>query len=311
MQAKIVISALLGGHMALAHATPPRIADVWSNIESSAYDQLPDIKAPSGTANMLCPSYASESLAPSGDDMPDGRKKIIHTFGVAAKFRLDFTGASNPFTGVFAFGSQIDGIIRISVARPMAENDAGEYTRYMYGAGIKLFPRGSHEPLNIAVMPSLDGQAEPNAFTHTYSNIVAAPNPSVTTFLLDKSFTWAKWRAGAVQTNPRILELDQMAGVTANSEDVASPTVPYRMNLVPTADARWLMQSASTRDDFRKVLSGQGSGVELFTIDLISLDSDGQEMTPIFAGTLTLTSDFVASEYSDTRLWFPHFVVTK
>ena len=89
---------------------------IWAEISTVSYDfnKLPR-EGPSflAIAAQLVPSYLTKSFTHVSDEMPEGRKKILHPFGTAAK--VDFHIYDNStYTGIFRPGNY-PGLVRASL----------------------------------------------------------------------------------------------------------------------------------------------------------------------------------------------------
>lgn len=137
---------------------------LWSNIENTVYDinNLPFLDYGIASAQLLLPSFDAKSFSHESDEMIEGRPKVIHTYGSAAKIELQID-ANSPYTGVFAPGSKI-GIARVSLARRQVPT-------YIPGIVIKLLVDGLPS-INLIAMYDLEGQGfNKNFFEHvSHSN---------------------------------------------------------------------------------------------------------------------------------------------
>jgi hypothetical protein len=108
---------------------------LWDKVSASPYawTNLPT-KDPGffELASLLRPRYDSVSFTQVSDEMPEGRKKLIHTYGSAAKIQLKIFPNSS-YTGLFKTGGM--GIARLSLAKQ-------DYTNFIPGMAIKILIDG-------------------------------------------------------------------------------------------------------------------------------------------------------------------------
>lgn len=224
----------------------------------------------------LGPSFDHES-----DEMPTGRKKILHPNGSVGK--VVFTPVSgHPFTGIYATGDV--GIARLSTG--VAPTDKS----FVPGMALKFFiPQ--HASVNLHVMNSLNGQdADWNFFAKTFSNKIEHPTGWVLK-AIEKLFEWTRKPAND-------LPVSHLADWDNEGHHVLSPVAPERLYFKPAESVVGIIDPNS-REDFRLSLNqipygpmyevyGEYKGVEYHV------------------GTLSLESELLASEYGDKELFFQH-----
>lgn len=234
------------------------------------------------------------------DEVSPGWKKAIHTHGSVAKFRF-IAAEDTPFTGLFQ-GADF-GLIRLSVTGD--PTDRG----FAPGLAIKLFVNGQPSE-NVSALVSLTGQGKNyNFFAHEFSNIV----PVVPEFG-PKIINWIFSR---VTRFPTKLYLQDMAEIDQNGQPETNPHYPYQIFLVPNSDH----QFSSRPHDFREDLATLKSGTRLFSVlavdpgrtgdteaieAIATIDSPTYRQQAKLIGYIELTSEFVASAYGDSRLFFRH-----
>lgn len=271
---------------------------LWQNIVESSYKtQLPDITSPGAwdALSLLSADFDSKAFSHDGDQMIEGRAKLIHSFGTTALVSFVADDCS-PFTGVFS--GALFGLVRISLAVPPVD---GSTPKLVPGLALKFFVDGKAS-LNVMAMPSLDGQSEKNIFAHSYTTNVAVPEWSFTGWLIEQRFASALGYVGQSDGNPRSLSLDEMAKVTSSGENVSTPLAPFALSFEPTKELRDLFETRS-EDDFRARLEGHGAAIALFDVWAHeSVDAPRE----IHIGKIWATSDFMASSYGDKTLFFKH-----
>ena len=109
-------------------------------------------------------SYLLPAFNHTSDELPEGRKRLIHEFGSVAKVKW-IPSDHSPFTGLFSTGGL--GLIRVSLAT------LGD--PYIPGLALKILIDGAPS-VNFHVMYSLDGQgSNRNFFFNTFSNVIPSP----------------------------------------------------------------------------------------------------------------------------------------
>jgi len=267
-----------------------KLANVQRLVMSSQYGgELPswdgrDIKSP---ANLI--KFGFENMKTSfdlaEDQLPEGRQKLIHPLGSTAPVSFEVTDTSLGLTGVFAEGAD-SCITRISVAANPGDKE------FVPGMAIKCFIDGNAPSVNFITMFSLDGQKNNfNVFANSYSNIIDQPNSPALKFLVATVFSRAS-------KCPNWISVAQFSRTSQDGKSVATPSFPSKILLKPTSAAQAYGQSAQPGDDLRKQLAQIPSGTQLW--DVIDSKS-GKKFAEI-----STTGSFVASQYSDERLFFQH-----
>lgn len=273
--------------------------ELWQKIVQTKYDALPKFQGVgfSDTLNLLSSDYVAKAFSHHGDQMIEGRPKLIHTLGIVARVEWISLKDFHPFTGLFASGAKY-GFVRFSLAKPPSQ------THCVPGMGLKLFV-DNHQSRNLMAMYSLDEQEGHHIFANPLSNVLEEPAFSLTSYLLKRSFSKALKKLGDHHGSPLILRTNHMAEIAENGEMITAIKAPYRLLFVPTKQAQDLMTDKGLEEGFREQLAGKGNNAILYTILASSLE-DGQESTVYPIGYLRTTSDFVASQYADEQLFFKH-----
>jgi len=161
--------------------------------------ELPALTAPGigDTLTLAMPSFTVKSLTAQGDELEQGRRKLVHAFGAEARFRFVANrGVASRYTGIFQSGA--DCVIgRLSVATKPTD------THSVPALALKFFIDDNHPSVNLQVMNSIDGQEGYNFFEKTFSNIIP-PATSFATRLL----------AGFLNGQPYVLGLEIQILVT-------------------------------------------------------------------------------------------------
>lgn len=255
---------------------------LWSKIERSRYEQLPLWKSIDVFRFALL--NMSVSMDRVSDEMPEGRNKMIHTYGSVAKCQF-IPAVGQPFSGLFAGSSY--GLIRLSLA---ADPQGLGVTP---GLALKFMVDGAPSE-NLIAMFSLDGQGDnSNFFANTFSNIVSEPN--------NQALKVLKLIFARASKHPTKLSLVPLSSIAENGQTVAPALIraPAQVFLVPSQEAQ--LPSAPGRE-FRRDLETLPAGTTLYT--LYGTEKEGSAR--ILIGQVQTTSDFVASKYGDENLFFRH-----
>ena len=284
---------------------PPRTAcqkadSMWNDkIVPSRYDQLPPLTSP-GIFDLLkltTSSFSVKALTSEGDELEQGRRKLIHAFGAEARLRLVISpGAAGGYTGIFRSGAECV-IGRFSLAGKPTTGTS------IPALALKIFIDGDQPSVNLHIMHSVDGQAGHNFFAQTFSNIlppaIAFPKRELTS-----GFARSAVQFGAKDPNPGRLTLEHLAGTLPNGTRIANPQTPYQLLFKPTVQARALMQEASAQDDFRLKLAGLPVGQAVYDIYTLAEGEPAENARPL--GQLVLAAPVVSSHYGDEQLFFRH-----
>ena len=290
----------------LSHRTACQKADsMWNDkIVPSRYEQLPPLSTP-GIFDLLrltMSSFSVKALTTEGDELEEGRHKLIHAFGTEARLRLVIgAGAAGGYTGIFRSGAECV-IGRFSLAsKPTADTS-------IPALALKIFIGGDQPSVNLLLMNSVDGQVGHNFFEQTFSNILP-PAKGFSTRLLASGFERSAEQFGAKDPNPGRLTLEHLARTLPDGNSVAAPKTPYQLLFKPTAQARALMQNPDVEDDFRLKLAGLPIGQAIYDIYTLA-DGDPAENARLL-GQLVLAAPLVSSRYGDEKLYFRHNMARK
>lgn len=260
----------------------------WDLISKSAYDKLP-VKGVSfgDVLKLFQVNYLKTSISHTSDEMPQSRRRIIHTYGSCAM--VTFVPAEEtPYTGLF--NSTVPGIIRASVVTYDVNN-------LMPGIALKFYIDG-HASLNVVALHSIDGQGKDyNFFANPFSNIIP---PSKSAFMRSvlNFFTKAA-KLFTADGSAMKVSLSPLGKVDVSGAVVDSPASPERVYFYPS---EFVMQDSSDNRDFRIKLGELSEGVKLF--DVFAETESGL----LLIGKVNLESKFTASVYGDNRIFFQHHV---
>ncbi|XP_055353809.1 uncharacterized protein LOC129599543 isoform X2 [Paramacrobiotus metropolitanus] len=270
---------------------------LWQKIARDPYreNELPTAN-PSffSLLNLFFPPFLKKSFTHDGDEMPNTRQKLIHTYGSVAKmeFRTN-PNITTSFTGLLRSGAI--GFVRLSLARQSEDT-------FIPGMGVKFLIDGKPS-LNMHVMNSLEGQGgNKNFFERTFRNIIPAPS-SMKLKLLSKAFAVAIWfLPGGRDDRPESetnLPLYEHAAVDNEGRAVSPVVAPYEISFTPNPELAW---SPDTTEDLRVNLGKIPVGSVLYTVTA----KRGLRMEAETIGEIISTSRFVASRYGDEILFFQH-----
>jgi hypothetical protein len=280
-------------------------AKLWAKITEKAYaaGKFPSLRAPRPTDAI---ALRHPEMAYSDDDeISDGRKKVIHTFGAVAKIEfIADSNSSHPYTGLFKSGAHF-GLARLSLAvRPISP-----VINYTPGMALKFLIDGQQNPsLNMVAMNSLDGQTDSyNFFAHPFSNVLPSP-AGIAQKEGEKIFHCALMEMHK-NSDPKNQPVDHLATMDeqGNKEDVKAQRYPARLWFVPTPEASKYFAKATAQDDHRELLGHIDPATVLYQVygDEFA-EGKTQSSDSVHLGVIRTASYFVASEYSDQTLHFQH-----
>lgn len=265
-------------------------AITWRKISENPYGQFPAMTfVPSGNwsvphvgGTLRDATNLGQAFDHIGDEMPNGRMKIIHAYGSAVA--VDFVSSGDhPFSGLFKTGAV--GVARLSLGGPF-----GTTGSFVPGFALKLFVDGQPSK-NMHVMEKLEGQnQDQNYFAHTFTNKLPEPASTATKV--------GAWYFGKFVKNPIYLTVNHVASVEASGRSAFSTVAPHQIYFVPAEGLR----ISSEGSDFREELSRIPPGTKLYDV-YGSLEEGGER---ILIGSIETRSPFIASEYGDKKLYFQH-----
>ena len=260
-------------------------------ILKSTYDQNPPIPRVNIIGLILTPLMIKMDRLE--DEAPSRWRKAIHPHGAVAKIKL-VPAEDSPYTGLFQGADY--GLLRASLTGDPADRG------FAPGLAIKLLADGQPSG-NFSALVSLSGQGQNyNFLAHRFSNIVPvaqAFGPRFTNLIFRR-----------VTKYPTRIDLQHLGTVTHQGQSEDQPHTPTQVFLVPNPD----LQFSESPHDFRADLASIAPGTSLFSIYATdSVDPDGETMTASsdqpqaqLIGHLETTSQFVASFYGDSQLFFRH-----
>lgn len=236
---------------------------------------------------LFSPAHHTVSFTHPSDELPPGREKLIHRFGVVARASLRRTVLS-PYTGFFATGGV--GLLRVSAATVVPSFNPSLAFKHPVTGGPSV---------NWFAMASSDGQEDDHEpFRRVWSNSLPEPQ-RLDARMLGRVMAAAIKRLEAPRLYPVYLPLHHMASIDGGGREVADPCVPDRIVLTPDPAAR---VGSEQEPDWRVRLGTLEPSTRLFEVALAA----DIESKPEAWGELVLESRFVASAYGDETLFFQH-----
>lgn len=295
----VVITCLVSAN-SFAEAACDKRERLWdAHILPSEHKQLPPLE----DINIL--GMITHSLRPKidyvSDVAPVDWEKPIHKRGVVAKVKF-VSNEKHDFTGDFK-GNDC-GLIRLSLTYKPEKRGVAP------GLALKFFKDNQLKTSNFSALTSLDSQGQDyNFFKKTFSNIVPLSD-KLGAKIVNKIFAlYAKF--------PNYIGVTDLAKVKSDGVVESKAISPVQLFLVPN---KALETSPIPARDFRKDLLKIPAGTKLFDVYALSVQSLGtswvkkynpsqekeHQKNAIHIGTIETQSDFVASEFGDTQLFFKH-----
>jgi hypothetical protein len=260
-----------------------KLSTLNSLIYSSKYQELPTTYPLSSSWKLLIPDYVATTLDHASDEMPEGRLKLIHTYGTVAPVKFVIT-QNNHYTGLFKSGAE--GLLRASLAHP--------FPSYTPGFALKFLIDGK-KSVNVFAMDSLEGQGDNrNFFAKPFKTKIDLPSSAhlkVLMLFFDKAMQRYNPQGSSVH-----LPLDHMASVNKDGSKVARPVYPDSLVFVPAVKGFL----PTSKEDVRSQLERLFSNRTLYYV--FAEDKKGRTMI----GKLVQDGDFISSEFGDKNLFFEH-----
>lgn len=262
----------------------------WQKLSAEPYEVLPAMTfVPEGSSTIghslsvvkdaLHLGLAFDHL---GDEMLEGRNKIIHQYGSAAMVEFVPTEYHN-YTGLFRTGAL--GVVRLSLGLPKASVGS-----FVPGMAIKLFVDGGRSR-NLFAMQRLEGQGNNNNFfEHTFTNSLPEPTESSTKLGVDYFERFVE--------NAIFLTVNHAASVEQDGTLVEDDRAPLQVFYVPNPEISMDPNNA----DFRLELEKIPAGTTLYEVFGVDDESDAGKKI----GEIITSSPFISSKFGDERLYFQH-----
>ncbi|GAV03898.1 hypothetical protein RvY_14265 [Ramazzottius varieornatus] len=277
-----------------------KLSVLWGRISEQAYDaqNLPTASAPPASMSKLASvDFMSQVFLHIADEMPVGRPKLPHAYGVTCKIQLVISpNTTRKYTGVFRSGGV--GVIRLSLG---ALNNQS----FNPGLGLKILIDGKPSENFHCLSPN--SQAEPldrNFFAGPFRSIVP-PNPNHSAAALagqrisQKTVEALPGTDSEKPDNGSVMGLFEQASVTSDGKTVEKPIAPLLISFNPNPA---LGYDPRDQQDFRAHLMNITEGTLMFKVAVKTYLSDGE----VEIGALYTRGPCVASEYQDQKLFFQH-----
>ena len=276
---------------------------LWQKSLATIHQELPPFSK-FGAVQLLQMSF--QELAVKGelhsDFAPEGWKKYLHHRGALAKVKVVST--SDKYTGIFQ-GADC-GLLRLSLtyhpngSRPVAP-----------GLAFKVL-RGDAPSANISALVSLEGQDRDfNFFKHPMSNIVPA-SQKFGQKLVHRVFS-------KVSAYPEELVVRDMAEINSHGEKEKTVQTPRQLFFVPKTLV-FSSEKHDVREDFLAIPEGT-TLYQVFALTQKYDDFNYDNYTPadvakflkesVHVADIVTSSEFVASEFGDSGIFFRHQIRPK
>jgi hypothetical protein len=227
----------------------------------------------------------SVSMDRSKDELPTGRKKLLHERGSVVKVEY-IADATAPYSGLWKGAV---GIARLSLA---ASPEGG--ASFTPAIALKMFIDGKPSQ-NLQVMFSSDGQGQNfDFFGNTFTNILPQPQSTATKVagLLFKK----------ANPFPNAIGLDGFSKTDRAGVSVDRLRAPHKALFVPTPEVKAIKRASTSSVDFRTDLAKIPSGTVLYEV----LADGFAQPEPVHIGKLVTRSAIIAARYGDEQLFFKH-----
>lgn len=273
---------------------------LWMNgVQRTAHDvsNLPSI--PDVDIGGLIDRVLWDKVKIKSDVAPKGYEKPIHPRASVARVAFE-ASANSPYTGLFKGASE--GLLRLSVTGDPAARG------FAPGLALKLFVDGQPSE-NISALYTLSGQGgNYNFMANELSNYVS---PEVNDTLGSTVLF------SLVTRKPTLVMPNAMASVNADGTPAGSPHAPTQIYFVPASSVKDLFSKQP--HDFRHDLAALPDGTPVYEVYATSKDirtsifsrwnrrfANDRRESATHIGTLVTQSEFVASEFGDSQLFFKH-----
>jgi len=282
---------------------------LWQKMVNSKYATLPQwsgrevLKVMTDSVAMKLfhgstKSYYQVSMQRQSDEMPPGRKKVIHTYGQVAKVKF-VPAPGSPYSGLFRGVSC--GLIRAGTAAKapsFADNDS------VPGVAVKFLINGQPSR-NFMALFTLDGQTGGDFFKNNFTNWTP-PVKVPAVIRLGTVFS-------LVSSNFNRVDVKYLGDVQEDGTHPASPQAPLQIVLIPNrSDLTKYYVPNDTAHDTREDFKNIPSGTTLYQVVAVMKPWQPAEAPgdATVMGDIVTTSEFIASDYGDKSLFFRHQLFT-
>jgi hypothetical protein len=298
-----------------AHSDAPRGYDdlsackkqdvLWNHIKATTHQELPKLHK-FGFPQLFGMTVQELSVKKDrhSDFAPKKWKKFLHRRGAMAKVKITPT-SQNKYTGIFS-GADC-ALVRLSLTyRPKGKRDVAP------GLALKVLRQGASSA-NLSALYTLEGQKKDfNFFKNPLSNIVPMGD-SLGLKVVHSLFK-------KVSGYPEEIVLNHMAATREIGKKESDPKAPRHIFFVPNEKLSFSSSKHDVRNDFLSI----PTGTLLYSIYAVNEDKNDfnyinyeKSDIPDFVdnaskvGEIHTTSEFVASEFGDTGIFFRHELRSK
>ena len=275
---------------------------LWEKIVNTKHKNLPEFDSMEGPGAIkrvfgMATQYLTHKVEKPTDFAPAGWKKYIHRRGVVAKV-IYLSHGNHPFTG--AFNGIPHALLRLSLTYHPKKSFAP-------GLALKVLRDGAPSA-NVSALYTLSGQGQSyNFMENPLSNIVPV-GQSIGEWVIHKIFS-------KVAKYPEELRMEHMASFSSDGKEVHEPIAPRQIFFVPNEEISFSKSRHDMREDFLSLKPG----TKLYTVysaprtkdfqefhnyQIKDIDIHKEKAVPI--GEIVTTSEFIASEFGDTGIFFKH-----
>jgi hypothetical protein len=237
----------------------------------------------------------------ASDEMPEGRRKLLRPAGIVATFTFEASypdqpadpasvGRRGPYTGLLAPGrGPIAGVLRFSDNGVKSFNPA---------VALKFLIDGKPSVNTLAAV-SMDGQDNDHNFFSRPITSHLEPAHGIAA-----KFIWDLFGL-VLKKDPSLLELDNLAAVTADGNEVSADELraPYELYYVAHGDLG--RRFTSTPHEYRQDLHSLEPGTVVYDLLARAAPTDPPSSREKI-GEIRLTSTPIATKAGDERLFFQH-----
>lgn len=242
-----------------------------------------------------------KSLKPTfnhyGDQLPNGRKKRIHSEGVIAKATFKTT-PENPYTGMLQTGS-VNTLIRLSAAalyKPEKSKPEEAWENFVPGMSWK-FLRSNDFSRNTVAMFNTEGQYSWNFFAHNFTNSFSIEKKEKTP--LAKRFLARRFAMNHKHISS--IGISDLARYNEEGGRIHNAKYPYRLILHPNPDVRAMFTDNFTRD-YKEVLMEIPANTKIWDV----YAQENADCEEIKIGEIITQTQFTTSKFADKDLFFRH-----
>ena len=263
-----------------------KLAWLWERIMSERYAELPPNASGVESAKLLLVPHNRKTLEHVSDELPEGRKKLIHSIGSVARVRVRVLD-SHGYTGLFARDAV--GLLRMSDANGGVKDPS---------CALKFTIDGQPSRNLFANKAVIDDNERPHPLSLPLSS--STPDPEeVTLAVAEKAFDAAAKAVEAGRWRATYQPLFLLSTLTQRGEAVERGQAPDRVDWHPSDAAR---EACPDKGDWRLGFAEIPVGTVLYQLRVASVP----EAESVPWAELVLETPLVASRYGDQSLFFQH-----